>query len=216
MAASHFLRVPVEIRLRIYEFSLDADTDCPGACVGSPKRWHQVGRKPVYYRRYGCLRHHSSTNLDSGIVYTCKQIFHEAFPVFFAVNTFKFINNRVSKESLGMNFDRIRRLELYTWFWESRDIILPASCRSLKLTLWRGFNSKCALEDFPVQTHDNAVIPRWVATLTQWKKAGVREIIMSHLRGDIRLHRCMMAISEKAGVVWAKDRLCARDANTTL
>lgn len=180
MVTFHFLRVPVEIRLQIYGFSLDANTLCPSTCLGSRKGWHQVGQKPVFYRGYGCVYHHNSTNLYSGIVRTCKQIFREAWPVFFTVNTFKWINNRVAKQALGKNFDHIRRLELYTWFWESRDIILPASCRTLKLILWRGLNSKRLL---PEQLQDNVVIPGWAETLNRWRKNGVRQITMSHAWG---------------------------------
>lgn len=216
MVNLHFLRVPVDIRLQIYEFSLDANTPCPSPCLGSRKKWHQVGQKPVFYRRYGCLVHKSSANLYSGIVYTCKQIFREAQPVFFTVNTFKWINHQAANECLGTTFDRIQRLELYTWFWESCDIVLPTSCRSLKLILWRGLNSKRPLESAPGQLQDSVVISRWVKMLNRWRKDGVRQITMSHMRGDSLLHNCLMAISVKAGVVRREDRLGARGADDTL
>ncbi|MCJ1364879.1 hypothetical protein MMC16_003996 [Acarospora aff. strigata] len=103
-------------------------------------------------------------------------IFLEAFPVTFTVNTFAWMNDEAAKESLGKHFDLIRRVEFQTTFVQSRQIILPASCRMLRVQM--------ILE---ADTYDRGKPPQrvvvvarsaWAATMEQWRKDGVKEIAM--------------------------------------
>lgn len=216
MEASLLGRLPLKVRVRIYEFALEASTPWPSRALTSFRQWHRVGQKPVFYRGFdrSLGRYHQQSY--PGLVYTCKTIHHEAWPVFFTVNTFKWLDEQAVPKALGQNFDRIQRVELYTSLAGFRGIILPASCRTVKLILLRDHNLGRFNGMSGLRLLDCIVIPGWADTVEHWRVHGVHEIKISHCLGNRLENNVLTRIALKSRVVRSPNNLGARSTDATL
>lgn len=216
MEASPLARLPLKVRVLIYEFALEASTPWPSRALTCFREWHRVGQKPVFYRGLETSLERPHKRPYPGLVYACKAIFQEAWPVFFTVNTFKWLDEQAVQKALGQNFDRIQRVELYTSLAEFRGIILPASCRTVKLHLLRDHNPGRFNGNSGERLLDCIVIPGWADTVKHWRLHGVQQIKISHYYGNLLESSILMRVALKSGVVRSSNNLGARSTDATL
>lgn len=192
MATPSFLGIPVELRLRIYEFLLAPKyKGYPAFPDYLWSDWCQLGKSQVH-----CL---GPAQFRMPLLFTCKQVFSEVLPVFFEVNIFTWTKDSFAKQSLGKNFDFIQRVHLQASLRETRSFNLPASCRTLKLS----FDS---FEDFFIKDildrerlMEGALVPAWIDMVKQLKNDGLKQLIITYNFDRTTVRELEEAFAEAAG-----------------
>ncbi|KAI9878662.1 MAG: hypothetical protein M1830_000278 [Pleopsidium flavum] len=186
MVSPSFMGIPVELRLHIYEFLLASKYEGhPVFTCAKSEYWLQRGKR--HLQRLG------PAHIRTPILFTSKQVFAEALPVFFKVNTFEWTNNFFAKQLFGKNFDLIQRVKLRPLVTRCDFSVLPASCRTLEVSfesesaeiLW-DCRGRCGLS------------PNCLEMVKKLKRDGLKQLIITHVY-DVKILRELEQAFEEAG-----------------